>query len=101
MTARHNGTNGAVDEEPANSARTKLRRRSAWKLTVAAGVVAFAAAAVLLLVTAPNTASAGPAPNLAVVSPGLRAAPAGPRRLRLVPSKSPDTAQNPGAAPAA
>lgn len=48
------------------------RRRSAWKLTVAAGVVAFAAAAVLLLMTAPSTASAGPAPNLAVVSPGLR-----------------------------
>jgi osmoprotectant transport system permease protein len=36
-----------------------------------------------------------------LVSPGLRAAPAGPRRLRLVQSRSPDTAQNPGAAPAA
>jgi osmoprotectant transport system permease protein len=36
-----------------------------------------------------------------LVSPGLRAASAGPRRLRLVPSRSPDTAQNPGAAPAA
>jgi len=36
-----------------------------------------------------------------LVSPGLRAAPAGPRRLRLVSSSSPDNAQNPGAAPAA
>lgn len=36
-----------------------------------------------------------------LVSPGLRAAPAGPRRLRAVPSKSSDTAQNRGAAPAA
>jgi osmoprotectant transport system permease protein len=36
-----------------------------------------------------------------LVSPGLRAAPAGPRRLRLVSSPSPDNAQNPGAAPAA
>ncbi|MDT7579383.1 MAG: osmoprotectant transport system permease protein [Pseudonocardiales bacterium] len=36
-----------------------------------------------------------------LVSPGLRAAPAAPRRLRLVQSTSPDSAQNPGAAPAA
>jgi osmoprotectant transport system permease protein len=36
-----------------------------------------------------------------LVSPGLRAAPAVPRRLRLVSSSSPDNAQNPGAAPAA
>jgi osmoprotectant transport system permease protein len=36
-----------------------------------------------------------------LVSPGLRAASAGPRRLRLVSSPSPDNAQNPGAAPAA
>jgi osmoprotectant transport system permease protein len=36
-----------------------------------------------------------------LVSPGLRAAPAGPRRLRLVSSPSPANAQNPGAAPAA
>ncbi|MDQ3487657.1 MAG: alkaline phosphatase family protein [Acidobacteriota bacterium] len=47
-------------------------RRSTWKLTVAAGVLAFAAAAGLLLMTAPAPASAAPAPNLAVVSPGLR-----------------------------
>lgn len=47
-------------------------RRSTWKLTVAAGVMAFAAAAGLLLMTAPSIANAGPAPNLAVVSPGLR-----------------------------
>jgi osmoprotectant transport system permease protein len=36
-----------------------------------------------------------------LVSPGLRAAPTAPRRLRLVSSPSPDNAQNPGAAPAA
>ncbi|HZB24555.1 MAG TPA: alkaline phosphatase family protein, partial [Vicinamibacterales bacterium] len=47
-------------------------RRSTWKLTVAAGVVAFAAAAALLLMTAPAPANAGPAPNLAIVSPGIR-----------------------------
>ncbi|MDQ3421391.1 MAG: alkaline phosphatase family protein, partial [Acidobacteriota bacterium] len=47
-------------------------RRATWKLTVAAGVLAFGAAAALLLVTAPAPASAAPAPNLAVVSPGLR-----------------------------
>jgi osmoprotectant transport system permease protein len=35
-----------------------------------------------------------------LVSPGLRAAPAAPRRLRLVPARTSDTG-NPGAAPAA
>jgi hypothetical protein len=49
-----------------------LERRSAWKLTVTAGFLAFAAAAALLLMTAPVPAGQGPAPNLAVVSPGLR-----------------------------
>ena len=47
-------------------------RRSAWKLTLAAGLVAFTAAALLLLMTAPVPASQAPAPNLAVVSPGVR-----------------------------
>ena len=48
------------------------QRRSAWKLTVAAGLLAFTAAAALLLMTAPASAGTGPAPNLAVVSPGVR-----------------------------
>lgn len=46
--------------------------RSTWKLTLGAGILAFAAAAVLLLMTAPAPANQGPAPNLAVVSPGVR-----------------------------
>ena len=48
------------------------QRRSTWKLTVSAGILAFGSAAVLLLMTAPAPASQGPAPNLAVVSPGVR-----------------------------
>lgn len=47
-------------------------RRSTWKLTLGAGLLAFAAAGALLLMTAPAPASQGPAPNLAVVSPGVR-----------------------------
>ncbi|HJR59417.1 MAG TPA: alkaline phosphatase family protein [Vicinamibacterales bacterium] len=45
-------------------------RQSAWRLTAAAAVLAFAGAAALLLVAAPAPAGT-PAPNLAVVSPGL------------------------------
>ena len=48
------------------------QRRSTWKLTVSAGILAFGSAAILLLMTAPAPASQGPAPNLAVVSPGVR-----------------------------
>ena len=47
-------------------------RRTAWKLTLGAGLIAFATAVVLLLMTAPAPAHPGPAPNLAVVSPGVR-----------------------------
>lgn len=47
-------------------------RRSAWRLTLFAGLLAFAAAAALLYAAAPQTAHGEPAPNLAVVSPGLR-----------------------------
>jgi hypothetical protein len=50
-----------------------IERRSAWGLTAAAAIAAFAGAATLLLVTtSERTLEAGPAPHLAVVSPGLR-----------------------------
>lgn len=48
------------------------QQRSVWKLTVGTGIVAFGAAAALLLMTAPAPPSQGPSPNLAVVSPGVR-----------------------------
>jgi hypothetical protein len=46
--------------------------RSDWGLTAAAAVLAFAGAAALLLVAAPAANPETPAPNLTVVSPGLR-----------------------------
>jgi hypothetical protein len=48
------------------------RARSTWRLTAAAAVLAFAGAASLLLLAAPQRSPAAPAPSLAVVSPGLR-----------------------------
>lgn len=55
----------------ARGATFAAARQPAWRLTVAAAALAFAGAAGLLLVAAPP---AGPAvaPNLAVVSPGIR-----------------------------
>lgn len=47
-------------------------RGSAWRLTLGAGLLAFAGAAALLLIAAPAPGSGVPPPNLAVVSPGLR-----------------------------
>jgi hypothetical protein len=47
-------------------------RTPAWRLTAAAAVIAFAGAAGLLLVAAPAPASETPAPQLTVVSPGVR-----------------------------
>jgi hypothetical protein len=50
-----------------------VERRSAWRLTAVAAIAAFAGAAALLLVTTTEGADdPGPAPNLAVVSPGAR-----------------------------
>lgn len=48
------------------------RARSTWRLTAAAAVLAFAGAASLLLLAAPQRSAAPAAPSLAVVSPGLR-----------------------------
>jgi hypothetical protein len=45
---------------------------SAWRLTLPAGVVAFAGAAGLLLAAAPGQPGDIPPPNLTVVSPGFR-----------------------------
>ena len=58
---------GRGGEEPDIGAR-----RSAWRLTATAAVLAFAGAAALLLVAAPDPAGGAPAPHLAVVSPGIR-----------------------------
>jgi hypothetical protein len=43
-----------------------------WKMPVASGVIAFASAAALLIVTSPRAARDEPSPPLAVVSSGLR-----------------------------
>lgn len=51
---------------------TAAPRGSSGRLTLAAGVLAFAAGAALLLIAAPAPARDVPPPNLAVVSPGLR-----------------------------
>jgi hypothetical protein len=48
------------------------RAQSTWRLTAAAAVLAFAGAASLLLLAAPQRSADTPAPSLAVVSPGLR-----------------------------
>ena len=52
--------------------RTLEPRRSAWRLTAGAAVLAFAGASALLLIAAPAASRDLPAPNLAVVSPGAR-----------------------------
>jgi hypothetical protein len=52
--------------------RTDARTRSTWRLTAGAAVLAFAGAASLLLVAAPQPSAGEPPPSLAVVSPGLR-----------------------------
>lgn len=50
-----------------------VQRRPAWRLTVIAAIAAFAGAAALLLATAGDGApAAAPAPELSVVSPGIR-----------------------------
>jgi hypothetical protein len=49
-----------------------MQRRSAWRLTAAAAVLAFAGAAALLLSGAPAQPQPASAPPLGVVSPGLR-----------------------------
>ena len=59
----------AGHDVPAPSA---AKSRSTWRLTATAAVLAFAGAASLLLVAAPQPSAPHPAPNLAVVSPGLR-----------------------------
>lgn len=48
------------------------RPASVWRLTLGAGVLAFAAAAALLLIAAPAAPRELRPPNLAVVSPGVR-----------------------------
>lgn len=53
-------------------ASSDIGSRSTWRLTATAAVLAFAGAASLLLIGAPLPSAAQPAPNLAVVSPGLR-----------------------------
>ena len=50
----------------------RMERRSAWGLTAAAAIAAFVGAATLLMTTTEGTVEAGPAPTLAVVSPGFR-----------------------------
>jgi hypothetical protein len=59
----------AGHDVPAPSGATS---RSTWRLTATAAILAFAGAASLLLVAAPQPSAVQPAPTLAVVSPGLR-----------------------------
>ena len=53
-------------------APSDARSRSTWRLTATAAVLAFAGAASLLLIAAPQPSGVQPAPTLAVVTPGLR-----------------------------
>jgi hypothetical protein len=62
----------AVMAAGGGSDTVRTQRTSAWRLTAAAAVIAFAGAAGLLLVAAPAPANEAPAPHLAVVSPGVR-----------------------------
>jgi len=63
----------AVIAASQDGAARRVERRSAWALTAVAAAVAFAGAAALLLVTTTEGAEeVRPAPNLAVVSPGVR-----------------------------
>jgi hypothetical protein len=62
LVARHGGLQPPVAP----------KRGSAWRLTAAAGGLAFAGAAALLLIGAPSQANQPAAPSLSVVSPGIR-----------------------------
>ena len=69
MTARARSS-GGPDADGVSP--TDATSRSTWRLVLLAGVVAFAGAAALLVLTAPASGVPGDRPPLAVVSPGLR-----------------------------
>jgi len=62
MVARHAGTDTAPAAGPERS----------WKISILAGVCAFAGAGTLLVLTAPRGEPSEPAPRLTVISSGLR-----------------------------
>lgn len=69
MTARARSSGGPDAE---GMTPTDATSRSTWRLVLLAGVLAFAGAAALLVITAPASGVPGDRPPLAVVSPGLR-----------------------------